>query len=172
MTKARNRPFFHTIFSPMQSDHTPHPAPIRIRDPETRQTATPSHPSELSSPVNPLLSLVSQTRQRLIDNPSFRAPYVKCLLDLRAAKSPIVKRHLCKIRRSDTRPADADVLEFLVDYWPEVLLTKDPDRRPRSVRDVGRVWPRDGAMHVSRGMAAQIVEKVRSSESRLLCNIF
>ena len=35
-----------------------------------------------------------------------------------------MKRHLCKVRQSDLRPTDADVLEFLVAYWPEILLTK------------------------------------------------
>jgi len=37
---------------------------------------------------------------------------------------------------------------------------KDPDWMPRSVGDVGRVWPEDGAMHLSYGIATQIVEKV------------
>jgi len=131
--------FVRTIVSSMQSSHTRHRAPIRIRDPETQKTATLSHPS---SSANPLLSLVCQTRQRLIDNPSFRAPYVKCLRDLhRGAKSPMVKRHLCRVRRSNSRPTDADVLEFLVVYWPEVLLTKDPDQMPRFIEDVWKVRP-------------------------------
>ena len=147
----------------MQSNHTRHPVPIRIRDPETQQTATLLDTSEhfSSSSVNPLLSLVCQTRQCLLDNPSFRAPYVKCLRDLhRDAKSPIVKRHLCKVRRSTLQPTDADVLEFLVGYWPEVLLTKRVDRIPICIGDVERARPRDGAIHLSRGIAAQIVEKV------------
>ena len=57
-------------------------------------------------------------------------------------------------------PTDADVLEFLVVYWPEVLLTNDLDRIPKYIGDVERVRPRDGAMHLSCGIAAQIVEKV------------
>jgi len=148
----------------MQLDHTRHPVPIRIRDLETQKTVTLSDISELSSSTNPLVSLVCQTRQRLLDNPSFRAPYVKCLRDLhRGAKSPIVKRHLCKIRRSHLKPTDADVLEFLVAYWPEILLLKDPDRMPSSIQDVERVRPRDNAMLLSRGLASQIVETVMSS---------
>ena len=112
---------------------------------------------------HPPQSLISQTRQRLLGNPPFRAPYVKCLHDLhRSPNSPVVKRHLCKGRRSDLRPTDADVLEFLVVYWPEVWLTKDLDRMPRFIGDVGKVRPRDGVMHLSHGIAAQIVEKVKS----------
>ena len=168
MTKARTQvSFFYPIVSPMHSDHTHHPAPIRIRDPETQQTATLSDISELSSSsINPLLSLISQTRQRLLDNPSFRAPYVKCLHDLYcAAKSPRVKWHLRQVRRSDLRPTDEDVLEFLIVHWPEVLLTEDPE----IFWSVRRIRPRDGAMHLSRGMATQIVEKVRFLATPVQC---
>lgn len=67
-----------------------------------------------------VVSLLHIIRRQLLNNRSYREPYLDILLDIYDLGTPKTKKRIRKTR--PTRPTDLDIRQFLYSQWPEIIL--------------------------------------------------